>query len=232
VPKRIFAHGWWTIDGAKMSKSVGNVVDPVALVETYGLDAVRFFLLREVPFGNDGDFSKRALTNRMTVELANDLGNLAQRTLKLVVQGCGGRRPAAGPPTPEDTALLAQAGCLPALMRAAVDRQALHEGIEDVWKVIRAANAYIDHQAPWTLRKTDPERASHVLRVLADSLRVVATVLQPVMPGSMGRMLDQLGVPLDQRLLASLAQKLAADMPLPAPEGIFPKWVEDAGEKR
>jgi methionyl-tRNA synthetase len=229
VPKRIFAHGWWTIAGAKMSKSVGNVVDPLDLVEKYGLDPVRFFLLREVPFGNDGDFSPRALTGRMNVELANDLGNLAQRVLKLVVQACGGKLPNAGPATAEDAALQSAAAGLPARMREAVDQQALNQGIEEVWRVIRAANAYIDQQAPWTLRRTAPERAGHVLRVLTDALRAIATVLQPVMPGSMARMLDQLGVPADQRQLAALATPLAAGIDLPPPAGIFPKWVEETG---
>jgi methionyl-tRNA synthetase len=228
VPKRIFAHGWWTIEGAKMSKSVGNVVDPLDLVEKYGLDPVRYFLLREVPFGNDGDFSPRALTGRMTVELANDLGNLAQRVLKLVVQACGGRLPEAGPATPEDTVLLDAAAALPGLLRTAIDQQALHQGIEEVWRVIRAANAYIDQQAPWALRRTAPARAAHVLRVLTDALRVIATVLQPVMPGSMARMLDQLGVPAGQRHFAALETPLAAGTALPPPEGIFPKWVEES----
>jgi methionyl-tRNA synthetase len=226
VPKRIFSHGWWTVEGAKMSKSVGNVVDPLALVDRFGLDAVRFFLLREVPFGNDGDFSERALISRMNTELANDLGNLCQRSLSLIARNCGGILPEAVAPTAEDAALLAQAAALPALLRARMDRQALHDGLEDVWKVIRAANAYIDKQAPWALKKTDEARMAAVLRVLADLLRTVATVLQPYMPESMGRMLDQLAVPMDARDLQALETPMAGGIPLPPPAGIFPRYVE------
>ena len=228
VPERVFSHGWWTVEGQKMSKSVGNVVDPRELVDTFGLDPVRFFLLREVPFGGDGDFSRRALIGRMNVELANDLGNLAQRSLSLIAKNCGGRLPATAPHTEDDAALLAAATGLPELLRARLDRQAFHEALEEVWKVIRAANAYIDRQAPWALRKTDPARMAAVLRVLADTLRCVATVLQPFMPGSMSRMLDQLGVPEDARTLAALGTPVPDATPLPAPQGIFPRYVEDA----
>ncbi len=225
-PRSVFATGWWTVQGEKMSKSVGNVVAPADLVATYGLDPVRFFLLREVPFGNDGDFSDVALLRRMNGELANDLGNLAQRTLTQIARNLNGLLPDAVAPTEDDAALLAAAGALPAMMRPLMDRQALGEAIEEAWKVIRAANAYIDRQAPWALRKTDPARMAAVLRVLVDVLRPVATVLQPVMPGSMGRMLDQLGVAADARQLAALERALPGGTVLPAPEGVFPRHVE------
>jgi methionyl-tRNA synthetase len=231
VPARIFAHGWWTNDGAKMSKSVGNVIDPLDLVAKYGLDPVRFFLLREVPFGNDGDFSPRALIGRLNTELANGLGNLAQRSLSLIASFCGGRLPAAGPLTEADAALLQQAAALRSVLRERIDRQALSDALEDIWRVVRAGNAYIDHQAPWSVRKTDPERAAHILRVLADLVRALATLLQPWMPGSMARMLDQLGVPAEQRDFASLATPLPDGIVLPPPQGIFPKWVEETGAK-
>jgi methionyl-tRNA synthetase len=231
VPRRIFAHGWWTVEGQKMSKSIGNVVDPVKLVETYGLDPVRYFLLREVPFGNDGDFSARALIRRLNLELANDLGNLAQRTLTQIARNGGGQLPEAGIRTEDDATLLAAAHALPAKLREQIDRQALHEALEEAWKVIRAANAYIDRQAPWALRKTDRPRMADVLRVLVDALRPIATVLQPFMPGSMARMLDQLGVPAGQRSLADLATPLPGGIQLPPPQGIFPRWVEDAPAK-
>ncbi|MCW3473815.1 methionine--tRNA ligase [Limobrevibacterium gyesilva] len=228
TPKRVYAHGWWTASGEKMSKSLGNVMDPADLIATYGLDAVRFFLLREVPFGNDGDFSRRALVSRLNVELANDLGNLAQRSLSLIAKNCDGRLPARGAVTEDDATMLAAAEALPALLRERLDRQAFGEALEDVWKVIRAANGYIDRQAPWALRKTDPDRMAHVLRVLADVLRSVATVLQPYMPGSMAKMLDQLGVPADARTLADLASPLPLGTTLPQPAGVFPRYVEDA----
>ena len=228
VPKRVFANGWWTVEGEKMSKSVGNVIDPRDLVAEFGLDAVRFFLLREMPFGNDGDFSRKALIGRMNSELANDFGNLAQRSLSLIAKNCDGMLPSVGPVTEDDADLRAQALALPALLRPRLERQAFHEALEDVWKVIRAANAYIDRQAPWSLRKTDPVRMAAVLRVVADVVRGVATVLQPFMPGSMAAMLDQLGVPGDARSLAALTTPLEGGIPLPPPRGVFPRFVEEA----
>jgi methionyl-tRNA synthetase len=227
LPKRIFSHGWWTADGEKMSKSLGNVIDPKALVAEFGLDAIRFFLLREVPFGNDGAFSRRALISRLNTELANDLGNLAQRSLSLIARNCAGRLPEIGPSTDEDAAMREAADALPGLMRAQLDRQAYHEALEEVWKVIRAANGYIDRQAPWALRKTDISRMETVLRVLVDTIRVVATVLQPFMPTSMSTMLDQLAVPPTERQLTSLQTRLVAGTVLPAPVGVFPRFVQE-----
>jgi methionyl-tRNA synthetase len=228
LPERIYANGWWTVEGEKMSKSVGNVVDPRDLAAEFGLDPLRYFLLREKPFGADGDFSRRALIGRMNVDLANDLGNLAQRSLSLVAKNCGGLLPARGAASAEDSEMLALAEALPALLRERLGRQAPHEALEEAWQVVRAANGYIDRQAPWALRKTDLVRMGEVLRVLADVLRVVATVLQPFMPGSMARLLDQLGVPGDARDLASLGVAVAEGTLLPAPQGLFPRHVEPA----
>ncbi|MFT8674777.1 MAG: methionine--tRNA ligase [Acetobacter sp.] len=230
LPEKVFANGWWTIEGQKMSKSVGNVVDPRDLVQEFGLDAVRFFLLREVPFGGDSDLSRKALIARNNIELANDLGNLAQRTLSLVAKNCGGIVPERGVPTEEDTRLLAQVALLPGLMSTQFERCALTDALEEVWKVIRACNAYIDHQAPWALRKTDPERMAHVLRVLLDAIRGIATMLQPFMPDSMGRMLDQLGVAPEERSFAALEVPLPGGRALPPPQGLFPRYVEPEAE--
>ena len=228
LPERVYANGWWTVEGEKMSKSVGNVVDPRELAAEFGLDPLRYFLLREKPFGGDGDFSRRALIGRMNVDLANDLGNLAQRSLSLIAKNCAGALPARGVPTGEDSEMLAMAGALPDLLRERLGRQAPHEALEEVWRVVRAGNGYIDRQAPWALRKTDLARMGEVLRVLADVLRGVATVLQPFMPGSMGRMLDQLGVPADARDLATLGVAVADGTVLPPPQGLFPRHVEPA----
>ncbi|MGH7121919.1 MAG: methionine--tRNA ligase [Acetobacteraceae bacterium] len=228
-PKRIFAHGWWTVEGEKMSKSLGNVIDPRDLLARFGLDPVRYFLLREVPFGNDGDFSRRALITRMNVELANDLGNLAQRSLSLIARHCAAALPAPPvTPTEADNALLAAAAALPDVLAGLLERLAFSEALDAVWKLVRAANVYIDHQAPWALRRTDPARMAAVLRVLSDVLRVIATVLQPFMPGSMGRMLDQLGVPPAARSLADLAVPLPAGTSLPPPQAVFPRFTEPA----
>ena len=228
VPKRVTSNGWWTVDGEKMSKSLGNVIEPRQLVAAFGLDQVRYFLLREKPFGGDGTLSHQALITRINVELANDLGNLAQRSLSLIARNCAGRLPGRGAVSAADAELLTAAEALPGALRERLDRQLFHEALEDVWKVVRAANVYVDHQAPWALRRTDPARMAAVLRTLADALRVVATVLQPFMPGSMGRMLDQLGVPADARQLADLDVPLSDNCALPAPQGVFPRYVEPA----
>ncbi len=228
VPKRVFANGWWTVEGEKMSKSVGNVVDPRDLAAEFGLDVLRYFLMREMPFGNDGDFNRRALISRMNSELANDLGNLAQRVLSLIARNCDGALPERGVGTEEDADLLAQAAALADSMEPKLLHQAYGEALDDVWRVVRAANAYVDRQAPWALRKTDVARMSSVLRVLADTLRHIATVLQPFMPDSMAAMLDQLAVPEAARSLAALATPLPGGARLPPPRGIFPRYTGDA----
>jgi methionyl-tRNA synthetase len=228
LPKRVTSNGWWLMDGEKMSKSLGNVVEPRKLAEIFGLDPIRYFLLREKPFGADGSLSHAAIISRINVDLANDLGNLAQRTLSLVARNCAGALPPRGPATEDDTALLAAAENLLPLLRQHIDRQTFHDGLEEIWKVIRAANGYIDRQAPWALNKTDKTRMGSVLRVLVDTIRIVATLLQPVMPTSMARMLDQLGVPADSRSFASLPTQLADNQPLPQPQGVFPRYQEPA----
>jgi methionyl-tRNA synthetase len=228
VPRRVSANGWWTVGGEKMSKSLGNVIEARELASRYGLDQVRYFLMREKPFGADGTISHEALVMRINVELANELGNLAQRTLTLVARNCEGRVPGRGAATSEDAELLEQARVLPEILRERLNRQSFHEGLEEVWKLVRAANAYIDRQAPWALARTDRQRMGAVLRVLTDTLRVIATVLQPFMPGSMGRMLDQLGVAPESRTFAALTSPVPDGTALPSPEGIFPRYVEDA----
>ena len=226
LPRRVSSHGWWVVEGEKMSKSLGNVVEARQLTKTYGLDQIRYFLLREKPFGTDGSMSHAAIISRINVDLANDLGNLAQRTLSLIARNCDGKLPARGSPTEDDTALLSAAAALPELMRVNIDRQTFHDGLEEAWKIIRAANGYIDRQAPWALNKTDKPRMNDVLRVLVDTIRIVATLLQPVMPSSMGRMLDQLGVAPDTRDIAALAVPLTDGQSLPPPQGVFPRYVD------
>ena len=228
LPRKVFSHGWWTVEGEKMSKSLGNFIDVRPLVAEFGLDPVRFFLLREVPFGGDGDFSRKAMISRLNVELANDLGNLAQRTLSFIAKNASGRIPALGARGPADLKLLEEARGLTPRVREALDRLAFHEALEEIWKLVRAANAYIDHQAPWALRKTDPVRMNTVLRVLLEAIRVIGFLLQPFMPDSMARLLDQLGVSPQARQLADLAGDMPEGGSLPAPVGIFPRHVEAA----
>ncbi len=228
VPKKVFSHGWWTVEGEKMSKSLGNFIDPRPLVDEFGVDALRFFLLREVPFGGDGDFSRKALISRLNVELANDLGNLAQRTLSFIAKNADGVVPARGRLHEADLALLGMAGGLTEKVREAMERLAFNEALEEIWKVIRAANGYIDHQAPWALRKTDIERMNTVLRVLVETIRTIGFLLQPFMPGAMENLLTQVGVPAAARHFSDLETTLVDGAGLPAPSGVFPRYVEAA----
>ncbi|WP_431285398.1 methionine--tRNA ligase [Humitalea sp. 24SJ18S-53] len=221
-PRRVFAHGWWTNEGQKISKSLGNVIDPLALVADFGLDPVRYFLLREVPFGQDGDFSRRSLTHRLNGELADVLGNLANRTLSLIQRNCGGLLPD-GPVAAEDAAILDALPGLPEAMDGFLDRQEFHLALEDVFRHIRAANGYITVAAPWSLKKTDFGRMEAVLRHLHTALRTYATVLMPFMPTSMDQLLAQLGVPEEARNLAGLATPLPAGTLLPPPSPLFQK---------
>jgi methionyl-tRNA synthetase len=235
-PKRVFAHGWWTNEGQKISKSLGNVIDPHALVARYGLDAVRYFMLREVPFGSDGDFSHRAIVGRINGDLANDLGNLAQRSLSMIQQYCGGIVPAAGALAGDDETMLAAAGDLLERVRGALDRQMFHLALNTIWEVVAQANVYVDRQAPWALRKTDVARMEAVLFVLAETIRRVALLLQPFMPGSAARLLDQLAVPAEERDFRAFTaeRSCVAGRRLPRPEGVFPRFIETmaAGEGR
>ena len=232
LPKRVFGHGFLNIEGEKMSKSLGNVLSPDALVDEFGLDQIRYFLLREVPYGNDGSFSREGIIQRINSDLANDLGNLAQRVLSMINNNCDAAVPAPGEFTGEDRALLAQAhGALEAA-RAHFEVQAFHEALEVIWKIVRAANAYVDHQAPWELRKSDPERMATVLYVLAEVIRHLGILCQPYMPDASARLLDQLEIAADKRDFAALGadDALTSGTVLPKPSGIFPRYVEQAAE--
>lgn len=226
-PKRVYAHGWWTNEGEKISKSLGNVIDPLQLVETYGLDPVRYFLLREVPFGNDGDFSHAAMTHRMNGDLANDLGNLCQRVLSMVNKNCDAKVPEHGTFDAADTALMDKANSLLESLRASMDEQAFHTALGTIWAVIGDANRYVDAQAPWALRKTDPARMATVLYTLAETIRRVALFVQPFMPDACAKILDQLSVPEDARGFDSLDSVLKPGQGLPKPTPVFPRFVAD-----
>ena len=155
LPKRVFAHGWWTNEGQKISKSLGNAIDPLALAEQYGLDQMRYFLMREVPFGKDGDYSTQAMIHRMNGDLANDLGNLSQRVLlSMVFKNCDGTMPAfPDQPTAEDSALVAAADALLPKVREQMNSRAFHEALRLIWQVIADANRYVDAAAPWGAEK-------------------------------------------------------------------------------
>jgi methionyl-tRNA synthetase len=226
-PRRVFANGWWTVEGRKMSKSVGNVIPPRQLVDTYGVDPVRYFLLRELPFGSDGDFSHRAVVARLNGDLANDLGNLAQRVLVMINRDCGAVLPEPGPLGSADQALLGTAGDLLRTVRNHMEEQAFHLALEAIWRVVAEANRYVDEQAPWVLRRTDPKRMGTVLFTLAETIRHLAIMVQPFVPGSAANLLDQLAVPAASRDFAALATApLVPGRRLPKPSAVFPRFVE------
>jgi methionyl-tRNA synthetase len=225
-PRRVFAHGWWTVEGQKMSKSLGNFIPPRELVDRYGLDPVRYFMLRELPFGNDGDFSHRAVVGRLNGDLANDFGNLAQRVLAMINRNCGAAVPEPGRFFDADDRMLAEAHGLLDKVRPLMEEQAFHLALETIWRVVADANRYVDEQAPWTLRRTDPPRMATVLYTLAEVLRHLGIVVQPFVPDAAASLLDQLAVPDDARRFADLAERLRPGRALPAPHGIFPRFVE------
>ena len=227
-PKRVFAHGWWTNEGQKISKSLGNVIDPVQLIETYGLDQVRYFLMREVPFGNDGDFSKSGMVNRINSDLANDLGNLCQRVLSFVYKNCNATVPKNMGFTPDDSKLITHAYEILPKLREDYNSQLFNVALERVWGLVAGSNKYIDEQAPWKLRKTDPDRMQTVLYTLLETIRCIGILLQPIMPGSSKKILNQLAVDTSKRSFAALNSNdcLEAGTSLQKPNPIFPRFEE------
>ena len=228
LPARVFAHGWWTNEGQKISKSLGNAINPLELIETYGLDQTRYFLLREVPFGNDGDFSRAAMETRMNSDLANAYGNLAQRVLSMIFKNCEGQLPAMEPLAEADQDLLGQITDLLDEVRGQMDVQAFHKALEAIWRGIAAANAYVDAQAPWTLKKTDPARMAVVLAVLHEAIRKITLLLQPFMPASTTKLLDALSVGQGERTLADFETAVAAGTAIEKPSGVFPRFEAPA----
>jgi methionyl-tRNA synthetase len=228
VQKRVYAHGFLFSRGEKMSKSVGNVVDPFDLADQYGVDQVRYFFLREVPFGQDGNYNHEAIVARINADLANDLGNLAQRSLSMIAKQLGGILPEPGAFTGNDRTILAQADGMLELARTAMATQQIHQWLNAVWAVVAEANRYFAGEAPWALAKTDPERQRTVLYVTAEVVREIAILAQPVMPESSAKLLDSLGVPPNARNFANLggATRIKAGTQLPAPVGVFPRYVE------
>src|SRR5262249_6110093 len=228
VPRRIFSHGFLFNRGEKMSKSVGNVIDPVALVDAYGADQLRYFFLREVPFGQDGNYGHEAIVNRINADLANDLGNLAQRSLTMIARQLGGALPTPGAFSPADQAILAAADGMIGKAREAMQTQQLHQVLNAVWAVVAEANRYFAGEAPWALAKTDPARQGTVLYVTAEVIRQVAILAQPFVPKSAAKLLDLLAIPSAARQFAALggAGRIAAGAKLPAPSPVFPRYVE------
>jgi methionyl-tRNA synthetase len=228
IPRRIFSHGFLFNRGEKMSKSVGNVIDPFALADAYGVDQLRYFFLREVPFGQDGNYSHEVIVNRINADLANDLGNLAQRSLSMVARQLGGVLPKPGALSDADNAILAAADGMIGKAREAMRTQQLHQVLNAVWAVVAEANRYFAGEAPWALAKTDPARQGTVLYVTAEVIRQIAILSQPFMPASAGKLLDLLEVPEAERQFDQLggAHRIAADTKLRAPSPVFPRYVD------
>jgi len=228
LPKRVFAHGFLLNKGEKMSKSVGNVVDPFAMVEHYGLDSIRYFLLREVPFGQDGSISHSAIIDRINADLANDLGNLAQRSLSMIAKNCDGCVPKASNLNNDDEALLQQTLQVLNIVRRTMEKQAPHLALAAIFEIVAEANRYFAAQEPWALRKNDPARFANVLYVTVETLRRLAILLNPFMPQSMDKLLDLLGIDKDKRQLIHIeGEHMEEGRGLPTPQGIFPRYSKD-----
>ncbi len=227
LPKRVYAHGFLLNKGEKMSKSLGNVVDPVNLVNHFGLDQVRYFFLREVSFGQDGSYSEEAIGIRINSDLANGIGNLASRSLSMIVKNCEGQIPECGPLTDEDKALIAQADALLASTREDMGKQLIHRALASIIAVVSETDRYFASQEPWALKKTDPARMATVLYVTADVVRQIGILLQPFMPESSAKLLDLIAIPADKRDFAALGEagRLVAGTPLEAPKPVFPRYV-------
>ncbi|KWX68554.1 methionine--tRNA ligase [Mycobacterium sp. NAZ190054] len=227
LPKKVFAHGFLFNRGEKMSKSVGNVVDPNDLVDTFGVDQLRYFLLREVSFGQDGSYSEEGIIARINADLANEFGNLAQRSLSMVAKNLDGVVPQPGEFTAEDLELLDAAGALLERVRGHYAATAMHLALEAIWSVLGAANRYFSAQEPWVLRKTDADRFATVLYTTLEVVRIAALLSQPVMPASTAKLLDLLGQPEDRRAFDAIGTRLVPGTVLPAPSGVFPRYQAD-----
>jgi methionyl-tRNA synthetase len=229
LPRRVFGHGFLFNAGEKMSNSVGNVLDPFDLVDAFGVDPLRHYLLREVPFGQDGNYSLEGFVARVNADLANDIGNLAQRSLSMIARNCEGRVPSPGPLTEEDKAILAAADGLMTVCRTAFDGQQIHQALGAIWGVIGDTNRYFASQEPWKLAKTDPARMATVLYVTIELVRIFATLTQPVMPDASAKLLDLLAIAPERRAFASIGDRIAAGTALPPPTGVFPKREREPG---
>ncbi|MGH6649791.1 MAG: methionine--tRNA ligase [Sphingopyxis sp.] len=237
LPKQVFGHGFLLNRGEKMSKSLGNVVDPMALADSFGVDPLRYYLLREVSFGQDGTYSAEAIVRAANADLANSFGNLAQRSLSMIFKNLGGELSADYAPAPGDIDLLADLHAMATdRLPAEFDQLAFSVGIEDWLRAVFACNQYVDTQAPWALRKTDPERMKAVLMTLFRAVRTLSIAIRPVVPTAADNLLDQMGIAADARDFAALedgewlAKLVASGFTVGQPVPIFPRLELPEGE--
>ncbi|WPX96975.1 methionine--tRNA ligase [Candidatus Bandiella euplotis] len=219
-PKRVFAHGWWTNEGEKISKSLGNVINPYDVMDKYGLDYFRYYLMKEMTFGNDGNFSYPSFIDRINSELVNKVGNLIHRTISFIYKNCGQKMPYPAEYAEKDRAILSHSYQLIEKIRVLVDNQSLKQILEEIIDLANAANVFIDEEAPWKLKESDPIRMQTVMYVLAEVIRVIAVLLQPFMPESSAQALDCLDV--KQRTFNSLN---SANGVIPGTEIVQPKII-------
>ena len=226
-PKRIFAHGWWTNEGKKISKSLGNVIDPDAIIKEYGLDTLRFFLLREVPFGNDGDFSKKALERRINNDLANDLGNLVQRVLTIISRNLDGKLNKIKQIEKNDKKLFEYPEILLKVVEENYERQEFHKVIDNIWKLISEANKYVDESAPWQLIKDNKKRAGDVLNILVIIIAKIAIFLAPIMPETSENILNKLGLNINKLSMKNIKENnfINTNFRIEKPEILFKKLI-------
>jgi len=229
IPRQIFGHGFLLHRGEKMSKSLGNVIDPIELADTFGVDALRYFLLREVSFGQDGSYSAEAIVTRCNAELANSFGNLAQRVLSMIFKNLDGQLADFEMAEPDVVLHGTVASACRSQLPNAFESLDFSAGIEDWMRAVFACNQYVDEQAPWALKKSDPDRMRVVLLTLFLAVRDLAIAIRPIVPESADKLLDQIGIPMEERDFASLidaswySRRVAEGTPLAQPIGVFPR---------
>ncbi len=228
-PKRIFAHGWWTNEGEKISKSLGNVIDPIKLVREVGVDYVRYFLLREIPFGNDGNYAQNNLISRVNAELVNNIGNLVNRVLKIIYRDCDGKIPTPNEFSEEDNKILQNSYKIVDKVRSEINKQELHKALASIISLGEMANGYIDKQAPWRLIGKDVDRLSTILYSLVECIRIIGILLQAFIPVSAKNILFNLGIKqnlVEEGIPLSYAESkhsIASGQLIPEPKALFSK---------